>query len=487
MTNRTYDDAVDLLNTLQTPIELIKERLKPGSTYYENANKELRRCLTHIGYSQQDLEKLNIIHVAGTKGKGTTCAYVDSILSHYKKAHHVPKSIGLFTSPHLIAVRERIRINSSPISAALFAKYFFEVWDALDAAKAVDSFETPVYFRFLTLMSWHVFLSEGVDTAIYEVGLGGEYDSTNIVDRPAVTGISRLGIDHVAILGSTIDKIAWNKAGIWKTGVPAFTVDQVPEAMEVVKQRAQERNVESLSVVGVDPRLNGVKIRPDAEFQKSNASLAIALADTVLKKLESSYSSSKDSLPKEFVDGLEQTVWRGRCETKIDGNITWYLDGAHTLDSIKIAAEWFSKESSRKSAKRVLIFNQHGLREAMQLLEQLFSTITKEALVHFDQVIFCTNAARQDRSTTKDLVNNIYDSAVIASLEHQRSFADKWRSLDPSSSTEIHVLSSIEDAFDHVRGLSSEAGETEGVDVFITGSIHLIGRALSIIEGVDAL
>ncbi|RFU33560.1 hypothetical protein B7463_g2781, partial [Scytalidium lignicola] len=487
MKSRTYDDAVELLNTLQTPIELVKERLKPGSTYYETANQELRRCLDHIGYSQRDLEKLNIIHVAGTKGKGTTCAYVGSILSHYSKSHGIPKNIGLFTSPHLIAVRERIRINSSPISAASFAKYFFEVWDALDAAKATDSFETPVYFRYLTLMSYHVFLSEGVDTAIYEVGLGGEYDSTNIVDRPVVTGISRLGIDHVSILGSTIDKIAWNKAGILKAGVSAFTVDQVPEAMEVIEQRAKERNVASLSVVGVDSRLNGVKIRPDAEFQKSNASLAIALADTALKRLDPKYVSSTDSLPKEFVDGLEQAVWRGRCETKMEGNITWYLDGAHTMDSIKVAAQWFSNESSQRSAKRVLIFNQQGQREAMELVEQLFNTISGEGLVHFDQVIFCTNAAREEKGTKKDLVNNVYDSAMIASLAQQKSFAERWRSLDPSPSTQIHVLNTIEDAFDHVRSSNHATDETEKTEVFVTGSIHLIGRALGILEGVDAL
>lgn len=246
-------------------------------------------------------------------------------------------------------MRERIRINSAPISAALFAKYFFEVLDALQAGQAADPFETPVYFRFLTLMSYHVFLSEGVDAAIYEVGLGGEYDSTNIIDHPAVTGITHLGLDHTQILGKTIDRIAWNKAGILKPGVPAFTVRQEPEAMEVIEQRAQEKRVPSLAVVGLDSRLEGVKIRPDAEFQKSNASLAIALADTLLKKLDPDYgSSSIDALPKEFVDGLEQAVWRGRCETKKDGNITWYIDGAHTMESIKIATEWFINESSQR-------------------------------------------------------------------------------------------------------------------------------------------
>ena len=196
-------------------------------------------------------------------------------------------------------------------------------------------------------MSYHAFIQESVDTAIYEVGVGGEYDATNIVDHPAVTGISTLGIDHTFYLGETIDKIAWHKAGIQKQGVPSFTVKQVPAAMEVIKRRAEEKKVQSLHVVDVDPRLEGVKIRPEAEFQKGNASLAVELVETVLRELDHEFRPSR-SLPKEFVDGLEQVVWRGRCEMKVEGNITWYLDGAHTADSIVVAAKWFGDEPKNK-------------------------------------------------------------------------------------------------------------------------------------------
>jgi folylpolyglutamate synthase/dihydrofolate synthase len=207
----------------------------------------------------------------------------------------------------------------------------------------------PPYFRYLTLMSYHAFLQEGVDAAIYEVGVGGEYDSTNLVQRPVATGISKLGIDHTFTLGETIDKIAWHKAGIQKSGVPSFTVKQLPAAMEVVEKRAGERDVKSLKVIDLDPRLQKVKIRPDADFQRSNASLAIALAETALKKLYPNFQLPPDSLPKEFVDGLEGVVWRGRCETKAEGNITWFLDGAHTEDSILVATRWFGEQCSQRS------------------------------------------------------------------------------------------------------------------------------------------
>jgi folylpolyglutamate synthase len=265
---------------------------------------------------------------------------VDSILSQFRKSRGTPHTVGLYTSPHLIAVRERIRINSSPISDTLFAKYFFDVWDKLSSESALQK---PAYFRYLTLMSYHVFLQEGVDTAIYEVGVGGEYDSTNIVDRPVVTGITSLGIDHTFTLGTTIDKIAWHKAGIQKKGTKSFTVNQLPEALEVVKQRSEEKGVESFQVLDIDPRLKEVKIKPDAPFQKLNASLAIALTETALQKLDLKLHDS-NTLSKEFIDGLEQVNWRGRCETKQVGNMTWYLDGAHTADSIIVAANWFCNE-----------------------------------------------------------------------------------------------------------------------------------------------
>jgi folylpolyglutamate synthase len=231
----------------------------------------------------------------------------------------------------------------------MFAKYFFEVWDLLESsarALSLDPAVKPVYFRYLTLMSFHVFLQEGVDAAVYEVGVGGEYDATNVIERPAATGISTLGIDHVFNLGDTIDKIAWHKAGILKSGSPAIRVKQVSEAAKVVTERAQEKGVD-IKVVEIHPTLEKVKIQPSANFQRTNASLAIALASTVLQRLDPSFSMPEWTLPKEFVDGLEQVVWRGRCETKIEGNIRWYLDGAHTVDSLKVAAQWFGVESSK--------------------------------------------------------------------------------------------------------------------------------------------
>ncbi|RSL98028.1 Folylpolyglutamate synthase [Fusarium oligoseptatum] len=243
--SRSYNDAIDALNSLQTPFDIIEARRKAGVRPDAVSIKEMRTYLHRIGYTPADLDRLKIVHVAGTKGKGSTCAFVDSILSQYQNKYPALSKTGLFTSPHLIAVRERIRINSTPISEELFAKYFFQVWDRLEAAPKGEGDELmaprPIYARYLTLMSWHVFLQEGVDVAVYETGIGGEYDATNVVERPVASGISTLGIDHVFALGDTVLKIAWHKAGIMKTGSAAFTIEQVPDAEEVLKKRAEEK------------------------------------------------------------------------------------------------------------------------------------------------------------------------------------------------------------------------------------------------------
>lgn len=160
---------------------------------------------------------------------------------------------GLYTSPHMVAVRERIRINGAPLSEEDFAKFFFEVWDKLDANPVVrvfvylhpqcknwgslqrknpDTTLKPMYFRFMTLLAFHVFFTLKVtycllpvlsslsglqvDASIFEVGVGGTYDSTNIVPKPIVTGITSLGIDHQGVLGKTLPEIAWQKGGIYK-------------------------------------------------------------------------------------------------------------------------------------------------------------------------------------------------------------------------------------------------------------------------------
>lgn len=190
-------------------------------------------------------------------------------------------------------------------------------------------------------MSFHVFLRERVNAAIYEVGVGGELDSTNVIQKPVVTGITSLGIDHTATLGNTIEEIAWHKAGIFKRGSPAFTVNQCPAAMNVLLQRSNERSVH-LHTVGIHPGVQEVSLSPNADFQRKNASLAICLARVTLVACGIKSFTEDEKLPTSVVTSLEEMKWPGRCEVKISGGKEWCIDGAHTHESLVVAGRWFA-------------------------------------------------------------------------------------------------------------------------------------------------
>ncbi|KAL8670690.1 MAG: hypothetical protein Q9224_007657, partial [Gallowayella concinna] len=288
--------------------------VQAAKSNYEEILPRMVEWCHRSGIQPADLDRLRPIHVAGTKGKGSTSAFVSSILTQYLPSPSQPNplfnKIGLYTSPHLRFVRERIRINNEPISEELFAKYFFETWDQLDASARALGEPTgktakPSYFSFLTLMAFHTYMREEVDTAIIECGIGGEYDSTNIIVNPSATGITSLGIDHVQLLGRTIEEIAWHKAGIMKPSVPAYTVPQLPAAHAVLKARAEEKQSQ-ISVIHKNPLLDDIKLGLSAPFQYTNASLAIMLASAYLQTLPNPPTIDPlVELPPEFIRGLE--------------------------------------------------------------------------------------------------------------------------------------------------------------------------------------
>ncbi|KAE8161502.1 Mur ligase [Aspergillus tamarii] len=408
----SYHDAVEKLNSTQSSYKTLQERKGMGRRSEASLLEQMQQWVRRVGYDTSDFNRLNIVHVRGTKGKGSTCAFID----------RVPRKVGLYTSPHLVTDRERIQINSEPISEEKFTKYFFEVWDALESS---------------------ALLREGLDP----VGVGGENDSTNVIVQPAVTGITTLGIDHVDLLGNTVDKIAWHKAGIFKNQCPAFTVEQVSDAMEVLKERAGEKGAR-LATVTIDPAIRDVDIKPAEDFQRNNASLAIALAYTALEKLGVSFNKEQGSIPKPFFEGLETVTWRGRCETFTRGQLHWHLDGAHTEDSLIVACSWFGRVSKEKSLPCVLIFNQQSARDAISLLKCVSSISLKDL---------------DDRNAAPEVLRNL-------------TLRKNWQLPDI---TKVVALYSIEEAVEHVRNISGHIGETRAL---VTGSFRLVGGALSILE-----
>ena len=281
-----------------------------------------------------------------------------------------------------------------------FAHYFFETWDRLEEAARAEGNDPqantskPVYFRFLTLMAFHTYISEGVDAAIIECGIGGQYDSTNVITKPAVTAITNLGIDHVGVLGATLAEIAWHKAGIMKSPAICFTPsNQAPETHSVLEKRAQEAGIK-LEYVDVHSQIQdgSYKLGLQADFQKVNASVALSIARAFLA--HRGVKQNSDDFDDRIRRGLADVKWGGRCETRYQPGITWCIDGGHTLDSIKLAGQWFASlinAQDQSSSRRYLVFNQQT-RDAPKLLGELYRKLAWQLGPghRFSHVVFCT-------------------------------------------------------------------------------------------------
>ena len=311
---------------------------------------------------------LSVIHVAGTKGKGSTCAFVEHI------ARECGVRTGLYTSPHLVDVRERFRIDGVPVSKTVFVKNFWWLKRNIDA-KCRDLGGVPAYFRFLTLLGFRIFAEEKVECCILEVGLGGRLDATNLVRAPVVCGITSLGMDHVEVLGDTLAKIAREKERIFKPRVPAITSPQPEEAMAALKARAAEIEASALTIA---PPLRAYE--GDAPPDDAAAAAAGEQRKTPLETFASASRRAPGAqrgargsprarvgaprapqpawaraceadlaagrLPAAFRRGLAKTEWWGRAQVVPDPtegaeNLSWYLDGAHTEESMRQCAEWF--------------------------------------------------------------------------------------------------------------------------------------------------
>ena len=198
-------------------------------------------------------------------------------------------------------IRERICINSEPISEELFTTCFFEVWDKLPD-HATPALDIPRHLQLLALLSFYVFAKEKVDVAIYETHLGGEFDATNIIRAPIVTAVTSIAMDHIRLLGTTIENIAWHKAGIFKSGSIALSTLQESAVTTVLQRRAAEKGV-VLEFVGVDSTLptDAAALKP--KVQRINCSLALVTVRAWLSmKQPEAQSNTKDFLAR----GIEQ-------------------------------------------------------------------------------------------------------------------------------------------------------------------------------------
>jgi len=346
---------------------------------YNDRNFDLDRMRTLLRRLGNPQERFKSVHIAGTKGKGSTCAMIASMLQAcgYK--------VGLYTSPHLLDVRERIVIDGQMIPASEFARLAKMIEPLVERMKP-----TPNYFDVLTAIAFQYFADQGVQVAVVETGLGGRLDSTNVI-KPEVTAITSISKDHMQQLGHTLPRIAEEKAGIFKSGVPAVSVAQTPE-VEAVLQRAAQKVGAPLDICGKSiefsyrfeaTRMQGphnrvclttaqskfehLAVPLMGEHQAVNCGLALSVIDR-LKMRGLSISDTK------AMEGLAKTALPGRMEL-ISQTPRILVDGAHNAASIDALMKAIGQHIPYDSM--VVIFGCCGDKDIPGMLERITSGADK--------------------------------------------------------------------------------------------------------------
>lgn len=332
-----YTEAVDYIE------EVPKFTKKNGP---ENTLELLRR----IGHPERNMK---IIHVAGTNGKGSVCAFLASVLSG------AGRRTGLFTSPHLVDITERFQIDQEPVSHERFTEAFVRVKKEVDGMIR-DGFAHPAYFELLFAAGLLIFDAAGVEYLVLETGLGGRLDATNLVEHPIACVLTTISLDHMEYLGDTVAKIAAEKAGIIKEGIPVIYDGRNPESESVIlaqasrmhakayryddtmreitgktdksidfiiRSRYDKKNTDLQAPVGAVNELYGnlsVRVPYLAEYQVTNSMLAMA----ALRVIDPERTISDEQV----IRGIAAAKWQGRMETAMPGVV---LDGAHNADGVR--------------------------------------------------------------------------------------------------------------------------------------------------------
>lgn len=396
-----------------------------------------------------------IVHVAGTNGKGSVCAYLQAILMAEGKR------TGFFTSPHLVSVNERIRVDNIQIDNETFLKVFRKVLKIV-RQMVEDGIEHPSYFEFLFGMGMTAFAETDVEYIILETGLGGRLDATNAIDNPALAIITSICLDHTAILGDTIEKIAGEKAGIIKPGVPVFFDGSSKKAAEVIKAKASELGVSCREVTKNAYEIQEVHRKYIAFsrrsaydkdvifqvpmcgcYQAMNAELALEASEYLLAGEEIHMDRWKEA--------LAELHWEGRME-RVGAHIT--VDGAHNPGAMEAFVESVKALDESERGEMVLLFSAVSDKKYDQMIEYLCENLDVKAYV----------------------VTQIEDERGVPAEE----LADVFRRY---TDRPVYCKERLEDA---VRTAMNERGETG--EIYCLGSLYLVGMMKKLLAGgaIDA-
>ena len=346
--------------------------------------------------------KLKVIHIGGTNGKGSTIVFLKNMLEK------MGLRVGVFSSPYLIHYTDQIAINGESIPEVRLERLMADYRSLLEGEHA-QALQGTTEFEIITAIAYDYFASEQVDVAIMEVGMGGLLDSTNVC-QPILTGITTIGLDHVALLGDTLEAIAEQKAGIIKLGIPLVTGNIVPEALAVIDQIAKAKQAPRLAY-GDDYQVSRQESVVTGEVfdytsavrqgrfqtgllgihQVENAGMALALLDTYCQ-MTGQELASNDLV----AQALEETSWPGRLEV-VSREPLMILDGAHNPHAIKALLKTL-QERFANYQKEILFtcIKTKALEDMLDLLETLPDT--KITLTHFE------DSRATDKKVLKELV-----------------------------------------------------------------------------------
>ena len=403
-------------------------------------------------------ENMKIIHVAGTNGKGSVCSYISSILM---KAGY---SVGMFTSPHLVKITERFQVDGKPISDGVFVEVFIEMLRRTVEYNSdkgnTDSFYFPTYFEYLFFMAMLLYDVYPVDYLVLETGLGGRLDATNAVKKPLVSVITEIGYDHMQYLGETIEEIAFEKAGIIKSGVPIVFFDKRDESTAVIKKRALEldsravvvesRNIQDIrriedeagnkyvafSLNSLYDKYVDIRLSTEALYQTENAALAVETAG-ILRGLGTEISEL------DIREGLLSAKWEGRMEEVRPGI---YVDGAHNIDGITAFLE--SIKDMNCSGRKLMLF---GI-----VSDKQYKEIVRSIL-----------AARE------------FEQIYVAVLETSRSLSvSDLKGAFEDAKDELGIIGVPVKYYSNVRDAITDiiTNRKSGDMVFVAGSLYLAGQ-----------
>lgn len=378
-------------------------------------------------------ESLRMIHVAGTNGKGSVCAYMRSILET------AGKSVAVFTSPHLVDVRERFVINGEMISEEAFLQAFLQIYDLLEWEKieAGEGYH-PTFFEYMFFIAMLVFREAAPDFCILETGLGGRLDATNAVAKKELAVITRIGLEHTEYLGDTLEAIAGEKAGIMAQDTPVVYWHTCDEVSTVFEEKAKKLSALCLSVSKSDYVFLGnrnktidflyvyrydnsvmIRLNTIAGYQLENCVLALK----AMEVLEKDCRIGIDNMKK----GVEACFWAGRMEEVLP---EVYVDGAHNADGIRAFVE--TVKTDGYDGRRRLLFSVVSDKDYSTMLqylgqEDLFQSITVARLTSYrgvplEELLSKVRQFSEARVTGYESVKDALKAVLAQKQEEERVY-----------------------------------------------------------------